>query len=72
MLLGVEEAGATVPDNRRMARKRKIGLPRPRFLVLFLLCAVALGARLYLITEPADQFHGTRQFRSAIITRGYY
>lgn len=32
----------------------------------------ALGIRVYHISEPPFDFHSTRQYRSAIISRGYY
>ena len=39
---------------------------------LFLAFALALGIRLYDLTDPPFDFHSTRQFRSAVIARGMY
>ncbi|NJN43488.1 MAG: phospholipid carrier-dependent glycosyltransferase [Anaerolineae bacterium] len=39
---------------------------------LLLTFAVALGIRLYDLTDPPFDFHATRQFRSAVIARGIF
>jgi hypothetical protein len=53
--------------------------PKQRFLMnllhrftIFLTFALALGIRLYDLTDPPFDFHSTRQFRSAVIARGMY
>ena len=43
-----------------------------RLLIISFLFVAALGIRLYHINEPPLEFHATRQYRSLIITRGYY
>ncbi len=43
-----------------------------RWVVIGLLFLSALGIRLYRINEPPLEFHPTRQYRSALIARGYY
>src|SRR5437867_13173086 len=43
-----------------------------RLLILVFLFIAAFGIRLYHINEPPLNFHATRQYRSLIITRGYY
>jgi 4-amino-4-deoxy-L-arabinose transferase-like glycosyltransferase len=41
-------------------------------LTLLITFALALGIRLYDLTDPPFDFHATRQFRSAVIARGIY
>jgi len=41
-------------------------------ILLFFAFALALGIRLYDLTDPPFDFHPTRQFRSVIIARGMY
>jgi len=43
-----------------------------RTVLLILLFASALGIRLYRITDAPLAFHATRQYRSALLARGYY
>lgn len=46
--------------------------PLSRAVVLLVLFATALLVRLHRIDQPPLDFHGTRQYRSALIARGYY
>src|SRR5215216_2272 len=58
-----------------MAALRKqsfLQVPILRLLALGCLFALALGLRLYSIDQPPLDFHPTRQYRSALIARGYY
>jgi hypothetical protein len=41
-------------------------------LVLFVVFVVAIGVRLYHITDPLLEFHVSRQYRSAVIARAMY
>jgi hypothetical protein len=63
----VEELTMTV-----WQRKSFFRAPVLLLLVLVFLFGIALGLRLYNIAEPPSDFHPTRQYRSAIIARGYY
>ncbi|HNB50858.1 MAG TPA: glycosyltransferase family 39 protein [Anaerolineales bacterium] len=47
-------------------------MPRLSRLALLLTFLLALGIRLYDLTDPPFDFHSTRQFRSAVIARGMY
>ena len=46
--------------------------PVLRLLMVSFLFIIAFGLRLYNINEPPLDFHPTRQYRSALIARGYY
>jgi len=47
-------------------------IPRIHLLIVSILLIVAFGMRAYCINEPPLDFHATRQYRSAIIARGYF
>lgn len=46
--------------------------PRTHRLIIIILFVAAFGIRIFHINEPPLKFHPTRQYRSAIIARGYF